>query len=223
MSRAAPGPFEQHMRDAIALNEARAPLYAELSAGASLPISRRLILAERALLPVARWFDWRAARWERAGIPLLGSVFVAMSTSPSFAARGAATPLPGAAPHPSTVRRRVGARFRAAGFEGAAVAIASELDAMRANPGAECLVRHLLESAHRLTLVAPEHIRIARAKGLSSPAPLLALLLRLHLRGLGAASDLDARARPLQARGIPILANDLPPIPALRDIVTTGK
>lgn len=223
MSRASRGPFEQHLRDAIELNALRAPRYAALSGGASLVISRRLILAERALLPVAHWFDRRARRWEEAGIPLLESVFVPMSTSPRFGAPGETTAVHGTPPRPSAVRRRIGAAFGAGGFEGAAAAIAAELESMRGNPGADCLVRHLLESAQRLTVLSAEHVRVARERGLPSPAWLLALLLRLHLWGLGAASDLDARARPLQARGIPILANDLPPIPAGREIVTSGK
>jgi len=45
------------------------------------------------------------------------------------------------------------------------------------------------------------------------------LVFRLHLWGLGAARVLDERARPLQARGVPILANDLPPIPRARAAV----
>ena len=40
------------------------------------------------------------------------------------------------------------------------------------------------------------------------------LLLRLHLAGLPAAARLDAKAYPLQARGIPILCRDLPSISA---------
>lgn len=209
------GAFERHMLDAIALNEERAPRYAALCGGASLPISRRLILTERSLLPVARWFDRRAARWEGAGIPLLESVFVPMATAPRFTGGEAATGIGtgGTAPNPVTVRRNIAASFRAGGFEGAAAALAATIASMGANTGADCLLRHLLESARRLTVLAPRHIAAARDRGLPSPRWLLALLLRLHLWGLGAASELDARARPLQARGVPILAHDLPPIP----------
>ena len=201
------------MLEAIALNEVRAPLYSARSGGASLAISRRLILTERSLVPVARWFDRRAARWEAAGIPLLESVFVPMATAPRFSGVAPGIVTDGPAPVAAAVRRRIAAGFRSSGFEGAASALAVELSLLRANPGADCLLRHLLESAHRLTVLAPVQIDAARERGLASPRWLLALLLRLHLWGLGAASDLDARARPLQARGIPILADDLPPIP----------
>jgi len=202
------------MHDAIALNETRAPLYASLSDGASRPISRRLIMAERVLLPVARWFDRRARRWERAGIPMLEEIFVPMVTAPAFAERGRELRAAGPRVRAARVRRVIVRHYRDTGFEGAALALREAIHPMRADPGADCLVRHLLESAHRLTVLAPGYIVTAGERGLSSPHRLLALLLHLHLWGLGFAEDLDARARPLQARGIPILAQDLPPIPA---------
>lgn len=202
------------MLDAIALNEARAPLYASLSGGASHRISRRLILAERALLPVARWFDWSARRWERAGIPMLEEIFVPMASAPAFVERGIEVRDSNDEARAAVLRRRIRRRFREAGFDGAAPALREAIDALRGEPGTDCLVRHLLESAHRLTVLAPIHIRRAEERGMASPHWLLALLLRLHLWGLGPAEELDARARPLQARGIRILAQDLPPIPA---------
>jgi hypothetical protein len=201
------------MLDAIALNEARAPLYSLLSGGASLTISRRLILTERALLPVARWFDRRARGWERAGIPLLDEIFVSMKTAPPFAERAAEVRATGNPPLAGNVRQRVLRRYRDAGFEGAALALREAIDVLNAEPGVDCLVRHLLESAHRLALLAPRHIRAAREQQLPSPRWLLSLLFRLHLWGLGRARELDALARPMQVRGIPILARDLPPIP----------
>jgi hypothetical protein len=213
------GPFEQHLRDAIALNRARAPRYAALSGGQSLAITRRLVLAERALLPVAWWFDRRAAAYHAAGIPLLEELFVSMEGAPAFAAdaarpAGASTSMPGGAARAAAVRQRVLAAYRARGFDGAADALDAELAALAADPATDCLLRHLLESARRLAALAPVQIRMARERGLASPRWLLALLLRLHLRGLAAAAALDARAWPLQARGIGILARDLPPIPA---------
>ncbi|MFL5560638.1 MAG: hypothetical protein ACJ79K_04100 [Gemmatimonadaceae bacterium] len=209
-----PGPFERHMREAIALNESRAPRYAVLSGGASEPISRRLILAERAMIPVARWFDRRAAPYHRGGIPLLEGLFMPMHSSPAFGPpRAPITVALPPEPVAAEMRRRVRIAFVAHGFAGAALALASEIERLMRVPDVDCLVRHLLESAHRLAYRAPRQIEAAIAKGLPSPHSLLATLLRLHLWGLGAAAALDARARPLQIRGIPILAHDLPPIP----------
>ncbi|HEX6053345.1 MAG TPA: hypothetical protein VFZ21_28950 [Gemmatimonadaceae bacterium] len=117
------------------------------------------------------------------------------------------------------MRRRVVAAYDARGFDGAREALAEELSTLAATPETDCLVRHLLESARHLAARAQCHIDLAAARGLRSPRSLLVLLLRLHLWGLSPARTLDARARPLQARGIAILAQDLPAIPARVDPV----
>lgn len=211
------GPFETHLREAIALNRARKPGYAARSQGATRIISHNLITVERLLLPVARWYDRRAERYHRAGVPLLDVLFVSMRTAP------ADDPLPAddellhaSAPDARLVRRRIRDAWRHGSFEAAASALASELSLV-GDSRVNCMVRHLLESAHRLTLLAPVSIAASRTRGLPSPERLLASLLRLHLLGLGRAAALDRRARPLQAKGIGILTNDLPAVPTVFD------
>lgn len=209
------GPFEAHLREAIALNRERSPRYAELSSGRSRAISRALIGAELLLLPIARWFDRKGEPYARAGIPLIDSLFVPMAGAPAFlpfrqADVDAARYQP---PRPGQIRKRVATAHRAGGFPDAARALARELDALGDTPQVDCLVRHLLESALRIATVAPGHVATSRARGLRSPASLLAALLHMHLWGLPAAAVMDRRARPLQLRGIAILAQDLPAIP----------
>lgn len=211
------GPFEHHIREAIALNRARAPLYAALSNGESRSVSRLLIAAEWLLLPVARWFDRKAAPYHRAGVPLLDVLLVSMGDVPPFGSVTVATEdtLRRVSPAPAGIRRNVERAYRDGSFPEAAAAIARELN--RLTPaGGNYLLVHLLESAHRLAALAPGAISRSRECGLASPEPLLARLLRLHLLGLAPASLLDVRAAPLHARGIPILAQDLPPIPLTR-------
>lgn len=210
------GAFESHLREAIALNRERSPRYVELSGGESRAISRALIGAEVLLLPFARWCDRRAAPYHAAGIPVLESLFMPMASAPPFASASAAAfgVRDARPPRAAEIRRRVGAAHRSGGFSKAADALDAELTMLAAEPRAEALVRHLLESARRLARLAPVHARHARERGMASPEPLLSLLLRMHLWGLGPAAALDRRARPLQERGIAILVQDLPPIPA---------
>lgn len=209
------GPFERHLRDAIALNRERAPRYAELSRGTSQGISTALIGAELALLPVARWFDAAARPYHAAGIPLLEEVFVPMSNAPAFEE----SRLMSAAAHvvsfkrPRAIRLRVRRAYREGSFNAAAEVLEDELALLAVEPETNCLLRHLLESAYRLALLAPTRVTQAQARGLRSPAPLLGRLLALHLWGLRAANALDRRALPLQRRGIAILTQDLPRIP----------
>lgn len=209
------GAFEAHLREAIALNRERAPRYAALSHGESRRISRWLIATEWLLLPVARWLDHRAAPYERAGIPLMQDCFVPMSDAPAFA-ESSPWPSPALQPvpvRPAQIRHRVRSALRTGSFTSAAGAIGQELRALDAAPGNH-MVRHLLESARRIATVAPRHIRRSTDYALPSPARLLTQLLELHLLGFEAAAFLDRQAHPLQRRGIPILAQDLPPIPA---------
>lgn len=208
------GPFERHLREAIALNRERAPLYAALSHGESRRLSRLLIAAEWLLLPVARWFDREAAPYRRAGVPLLDAIFVPMSHAPAFGAvqLAAAVAVRTTSPDPAGIRRRVQRAYRDASFPGAGKAIADQLQRLT-SLGGNHLVIHLLESAHRVASLSPDLVTRSLDRGLPSPEPILARLLRLHLWGLTPASRLDDRAGILHARGIPILAQDLPPIP----------
>ena len=114
------GPFEQHLRDAIALNRARAPRYAALSQGASIAISRRLIRAERLLLPVAWVFDRWARPYHEAGVALLTDVFESMDQVPPFvAARAGCSEKPRLRTSAKVVRRAVQRAWRLEGFAGA--------------------------------------------------------------------------------------------------------
>ena len=208
------GPFERHLREAIALNRERAPRYAALSRGASLRISRRLIAVENLLLPVARWFDRQADPYHRAGIPLLEVLFDPMASAPDFEAANVTRSVAVAFPRLRTapIRRRVWRAYRDNGFAGGATGLTRELLELEAARRSNYLVRHLLESAYRIAVLAPHQVEVAVERGLPSPATLLGRLLRLHLWGLRTAAALDWRAHPLQSQGIAILAQDLPAI-----------
>lgn len=208
------GAFEHHLREAIALNRDRAPRYAELTAGRSRRVSRALIASELVLLPVARWFDRRAAPYEQAGVPLMSSLFVPMAGAAPFAPHRPVVQGRGAPrPNVTAIRRRAVAAFADGSFAAAAAVLDAELGRLDANPATDCMVRHLLESARRIAVLAPVHADAARGAGLRDPLPLLGQLLRMHLWGLASGAMLDRWARPLQLEGIPILAQDLPPIP----------
>ena len=204
-----------HLREAITLNRERLPRYARLSGGASLPISRTLIRAERWALPLARFVDRRAAPFQAHGIAIARDEFVSMHDVPPFCDR--LDP----APSLEDFRAAAGVRIalgiwnaaRSGGFPAAEDRIRHELAALHTVPMFHCLLRHLLESAGRVVRLAPGHATRAAEQDLPSPAGLSRLMLRLHLLALGTAARLDARAAPLQARGIPILCQDVPPIP----------
>jgi hypothetical protein len=211
------GPFEAHLREALELNRHRAPLYHRSSNGQSAAISRRLIRSELLLLPLARWFDWRARRYHRAGVPLLQEIFVPMeSVEPMTFVPGPHRDRRVAPPPPASLRRDIWRAYGTGGWVGAREAAQRAIDAIERDQGVDCMVRHLLESARRIAEVAPVAVAESTRLALPSPAGLLRNLLRLHLWGLTPAARLDRDAFPLQRSGIPILCADVPPIPVWR-------
>ncbi|HEX2094139.1 MAG TPA: hypothetical protein VHG28_17175 [Longimicrobiaceae bacterium] len=208
--------FAKHLEDAIRLNLERMPLYSRLTGGESGAVSRRLIRWERLALPVARWVDRRARPYQARGIPVVTADFVSMAGTPEFRERAPEPPLPLSdfrRADARRIRRAVGRALARGGFAGAAAALRGELAALEAARCYHCMLRHLLESMLRIAVLAPRHAARAEALGMRPPVGLSRLLLRLHLLVLADAAKLDAQAAPIQARGIPILCQDVPPIP----------
>lgn len=211
------GCFEAHVKEAIAANTARRPVYAALSGGASEALSDRLIATERATAAIAVAFDRSARPYQRAGIPVMCDEFVSME--------GAGAPVatePRALPSDLDALLDAladGDRLERAWRSGGFPAVAEEADAMlRAADGVPdhlCMTRHMLESVRRAAGLATRHEAAAWAAGfrLRSPARLSRAFVRMQVEALPLAADLDRDAAPLQARGIPILCRDLPPIP----------
>jgi hypothetical protein len=208
--------FAGHLEEALHVNLERMPLYARLTGGESERISRRLVRYERLALPLARWVDRRARPWNARGIGVVADDFVPMAGTPPFRERSAEPPLPLFDFRPADarrIRRALAAALKTGGFAGIAGALREELHALEPAPCYHCMLRHLLESMLRVATLAPVHAARAEAAGMKSPAGLSRLVLRLHLFTLGDAAKLDALAAPIQARGIPILCQDVPPIP----------
>jgi hypothetical protein len=211
--------MERHMREAAALNKARMPVYDSLTDGRSRGISRRMIWTERLALPAAWWVDWRARQFQREGIRIVCDDFVPMVHTPAFRPRAADPPPPLSAFVPADarrIRREVERSQRRGGFAAASEVLERELAKLERTPAYHCMLRHLLESALRISNQAPRYAAEARARGLlADPTDLSRTMLDLHLTVLADAARLDRRAAPLQAEGIPILCQDVPPIPPL--------
>jgi hypothetical protein len=213
--------MERHLREAAAINKQRMPLYDSLTGGRSRGISRRLIWTERLALVAAWYVDWRAKTFQREGIRIVCDDFVPMANTPAFQPRAADPPPPLSAFAPADarrIRRAVERARRRGGFPAASAVLEREIERLSGAPAYHCMLRHLLESALRISNQAPRYAAEARARGLAaSPEGLSRTLLDLHLSTLGEAARLDVRAAPLQAEGIPIICQDVPPIPPFAD------
>lgn len=210
--------FREHLREAIAINKARRPLYARLSNYHSNEISDRLIAGEQ-LAKFASYlfhnFDAQAERYQEKGINIVCDEFVSMSLTPRFEAYG---PMP----HPDLrqfreldpyIIRRSLSRAIDDGYPQTVATAKHWINVIeKSDVRFNCMTRHLLESVGRIAKLAPGHIQKAKSMGLKSPQRLSDSMISSHLLMLPESVALDVLAAPIQAQGIQILCQDVPPI-----------
>lgn len=201
-----------HLREAIQINRERMPRYARLSQGRSLWVSRQLILSEILSLPFGALTDFWGRRFQRFGIPIVLEEYVPMALGP-FQERVPPPSAPYERCDGGALSRRLKAAWKNGGFEEVDRLCAAELARLEHQPLYHCMVRHLLESVRRIARLAPLHATLARAKGAPSTLALSRWMLWTHLPLFSSAARMDALCAPIQAQGIPLLAQDLPVIP----------
>jgi hypothetical protein len=208
--------FVDHLREAIALNRARADVYARLSEGESRSLSRRLVASELLTLGLAYPMEGAASIYWRAGIPILCEDFAPMSaTLPVQTRLMEERPDLGAFQEADIdlIASRVREGMAADSFAGAHAALEHEIEALAVEPRFNCMTRHILESAARIAWLAPRYDALAGERDVKpAPSLLSRALLELHLQSLALARDLDGRAAPLASDGVSIICGDVPPI-----------
>jgi hypothetical protein len=210
------GHFLKHFRDAIGLYEERRVLYSQISDGLSDVLFRRILFKQKLAQPLAAALDLAARPYQKAGIPLLELDFVDMSSVPAFSER-----FPGIAPARSSfyvvrigkVTRKFWKALGAADYSALEALALDEIKILSQEKRLNALYRHLIESLARMASLAPQYEAAAREKSMSSPRWILKSALALHIAFLREACRLDEKALELQCLGIPILVQDLPPIP----------
>jgi len=208
--------FSTHLQEAIASNVERAARYSELTDGRSDAISKSLTWSERLSILPALGVEASARPLQEAGIPILCTDFVSMKTTPAFQDKFE-FPFPKEEefqkPPMEEWKTELTLKLKKDGPESLHAVCLEYLKKIEKPQGFHCLVRHVLESIARVSFLAPQYVKLAKEKGVSaSPEAVSRSLLSLHILSLKLASDLDVKAAPLQAEGIPILCQDVPPI-----------
>ena len=141
-----------------------------------------------------------------------------MRGAPAFQERFPFTPSPYSAFIPKNGNAIVASilkGYRRGGFAGAEGVAGQELDALGSDHTFHSMLRHLLESVVRVSNLAPLHEK--RRLELSIRGSTLGLskwMFFSHFSAFQFATWIDAKAAPLHAEGLPILYQDVPPIPA---------
>ncbi len=211
------GPFEEHLRDAIRINRERRPLYSSLTGGQSLSVSNILILSEQLSIPFAIFTDLWSIPFRNKGIRIVELEFISMDRIPPFSEK---LPFPAPSLNEFVESRPGGLILKLLkqgwrkGWPGLADALRIELHHLEKTPGFHLMLKHILESMLRITVLAPTHQRKCIEAGMRlTTKPLSGYLFISHLLAIPFATWLDRKTAPLLASGVPILYQDVPAIP----------
>jgi len=208
------GCIVEHLKEAIKINKERKELYGALTQGESRKISRRLILFEKASLPVAYYLDRKAKKYQRRGINLFCNEMISMDLTPPFRSLETVPSHSYLKISASRMKRVIKEAYKIGGLLAVQDETAKILHQLESVPAYHCMVRHFIESIHLLAQNGPRYdLDYERWIGGSSyPSRLIWKFIKLHLRSLSLMDKLDRQAAPFQQRGLPILCQDIPPI-----------
>ncbi len=224
------GPFVKHLVDSIEINSKRLTRYAKLTRGRSVAHSMKLILSEQASIPFAFAIDRLARPYQKAGVPIGDLEFIDMHLIPEFSEKFPFEPEPFesyVAYDGKALSRSLIAAFRMAGFEGVSEVATVELNRLQTPRAYHCMIRHLLESIIRIANLAPLHEKRAKELGISSRLASCNRISRMmfwgHIASFAACAAIDRAAAPFQAKGLPIIWQDVPEIPLTSDFYEKNR
>lgn len=196
----------QHVREGIELNEQRKAHYAIMTDDASIEVSNLLISYEFNVIALMKLtnFEKRYEALQKQGVPFLCEEFHSTVNPLSPVVQMSGPELKNFDPLSASATRKVLKAFLAkkdlSGFHKRATTL---IDQLSVEPRFNCMTRHILESMGRVAWLAIQDLR-RRDAALD--------LLSFMVWSLYGAKQLDIKAAPLQAVGVPILCHDLPMI-----------
>lgn len=207
--------IRRHLHEATQLNLKRAPLYAKLTNNKSFPLSQELVLMESLSKALTFNIDRKANTYMEKGIKLFDDDLVDMSLTPDFQNHFPNNEKPISQinltmePYIKSWMKAVDENHLDSLYEEAIVLLNA---GVLKHKNQNCLARHFVESIARSIMNQEMHREQARSKSMNDPKPLLDKFLKIQIFGLRWASSLDRRAYTIQASGIPIFCQDVPPI-----------
>lgn len=209
--------FENHLKEAVQINQLRAPLYSELSQGKSLMVSRQIINFEESLIFFNHLFFANYEKWaepyNEKGIPILCEYFVSMKNVPSFIPKyqnGSPFAKDYLEIDPYILARNLSYIKKKHGLQALDEELQKWLLLLEKEPRLNCMLRHVLESIKRIIQFLPSQELRASNLNLSSPRWIAEKLISSHIMMISNFVKLDELAAPLNIEGLPILCQDVP-------------
>lgn len=208
-----------HLKEAILLNQQRAPLYSNLTKGKSDRITKALLTSEKISLPTSYGLDKAASYFQKRDIPVFVHEFIPMNQTPDFKetfedSLGLTESFP-----QFPLDSLINDLFRALKkdqYQSVSTIAKAALEDMNKTPKHLCMARHLLESIQRGANLLPIHLQRSQKKNLYlSPKKICHYTIWAQILALKPSLTIDKWAHPLQKDGVPIIFQDVPHIPPM--------
>lgn len=207
--------IRKHLLDATKLNQERIFKYARLSKGASLGLSRELILMEELGLLATIKLDLKASKYIEMGVNVFKDDLVDMALTPDFSPnyQEISHPIEHQTVSINSIKKKWLKLIETDELDKIYAHTLELLDhGLLREKNQNCLTRHFVESIARSLLNLPIHQNKALELGLKDPKPLIISFLKIQIKSLAWAYSLDTRAFEIQKQNIPLFCQDVPPI-----------
>ena len=204
-----------HIKEAIALNKTRMPLYAKLTNKASLKFSKKLIRIEKMSLIIAKYVDCKASYFNKKGVKIVAADFVSMENTPQFNEQfdeHIDFTIPFQKVTIKAHKKKIKFFLKQNDFKAIEHSCEKILAELNQSPHLYGMYRHLIESIHRICFLAPLHNNQCQKLNIKSSFPLSKLLVKLHLLIINESYKFDKAIASIQNKGIPFIINDMPKI-----------
>ncbi len=209
-------PIGKHLKDALALNKKRAPLYAQTTNNESLKLSYELMAMESLALVWLSHLDHKAQVYLEAGIGVFDDDLVDMRETPPFLDHFEDNIAP-------TERKSLKVKALSKNWlkkikddnlqdiYHEAVSLLNEGVLKESNQN--CLTKHFVESIAMSIKNHEGHRVKAESAGLPDPKGILLSFLKSQIWSISWAQSLDEKAFEVQKNNVPLFCRDVPLIP----------
>lgn len=207
-----------HVLEAMEINRERRELYKVDGNKDAAKIISRLILLEKVMLPFSAKLDRMVKKLHRANVPIWCEDLVSMNEVPNYQS---SVPVPAQSfiAFEENKLKRLKKMMRKFEFS-KRLELYDEIHNIILNdmndPSYHCLTRHFLEAAARSLMLSDKHLESAPDDLKDDVRKAVTKLMRQLSYSLNFSTALDRAAAPIQSKGIPVLCQEMPPIPWLK-------
>ncbi len=203
------------MDDAIELNTQRMPRYADLTQGASLPFSRKLIFWEKTLVSFSWLVDRIGKKYQDKGIPYLVNEFLDMKLAPEFSENfpeGIDFKKPLEEIEIKSWKDKINGAIKKDELPTLNACLLEWHTTLSHQVHVYCMTRHLVESMWLIQSLIPGYDDICHDANMRSPKKHSYDLIRWHLRLLNYGKKFDENVAFIQNMGVPFIFQDVPEV-----------